>query len=38
MRMMKKAIDLAYAIGAPTVASYITGHYNPHQIGQHERM
>ena len=29
MQMMRKAIDLASAIGAPTVVSYIAGYYNP---------
>ncbi len=29
MEMMKKSIDLAAAIGAPTVATYIAGYYNP---------
>ncbi|MBA4388973.1 MAG: hypothetical protein C0404_13410 [Verrucomicrobia bacterium] len=29
MQMMKKSIDLASAIGAPTVATYIAGYYNP---------
>ena len=28
MRMMKKAIDLAYAISAPTVALYIARYYS----------
>jgi len=29
MALMKKAIELASAIGAPTVASYIAGYYHP---------